>query len=266
MVFVLLQVMALSVYVSFMSFPRSQYLTSASIVTGNILVAKNEVTKLFSLAEENRKLQAENLKLRKQLPNSFLQLDRETVKINDTNFLQQYEYIPCEVINSTFDKRNNFFTLNIGRTQGVKKDMGVFSDKGIVGVVHYAGEHFSVVKSVLTKDINIDVMVEKTGAYGLLKWDAKHPCFGNIEGISNDMKVKKWLKVVTRGGSAMFPKGLPVGKISSIGTVEGKPLWDIKILFAEDYRKIQGVYVIKNLLKAEQDSVETQIPNEVIEE
>lgn len=260
MVFVVLQAMALSVYVSFMSFPRSQYLTSASIVNGNILVARNEVSKLFNLSKENRKLQQQNLKLRAQLPHSFLQIDRKLVKIDDTTFLQQYEYVPGTIINSTFDKRNNYFTLNIGRAQGVGKDMGVFSDKGVVGVVHYAGEHFSVVKSVLTQDINIDVMVEKTGAFGLLKWDGAHARFGNVEGISNDMKVKKWLKVVTRGGSGIFPRGLPVGKIAKIGTVEGKPLWNIKILYAEDYRSIQGVYVIKNLLKKEQERIESLIP------
>ena len=265
LVFALLQIVAFSLYFSFMSFPRSQYLTSASIVSGNILTARNKVTKLFSLSEENRKLQRQNVKLRNQLPHSFARVGRRGYKIDDTLFHQQYKYLPATVINSTHDKVNNYFTLDIGKKQGVKRGMGVFSDLGIVGIIHTSSAHFSVVKSVLTKDINLDVMVEKSGAYGLLKWDARSPRIGQVSGISNDTKIAKWTRVVTRGGSGIFPRGLPVGKISKIGTVEGKPLWEVDILFSENYRNIQGVYVVKNLLKTEQKKLEAKIPDEPIQ-
>lgn len=138
--------------------------------------------------------------------------------------------------------------------------MGVFTDNGIVGIIHNVSAHFSVVKSVLTEAINIDVMVESTGTFGMLKWDGKDARIGSITGISNDIKVKKWSKVVTRGGSGIFPRGLPVGKISNLKPVEGKPLWDISLLYSEDYRKIQRVYVAKNIMKDEQLKLESLIP------
>ncbi len=265
LLFIGLQSLSLYIYFTFLSFPKTQIITSTNFVTGKILLAKNDVTKLFNLSNTNLKLQQENIKLRQKNPISLIQITRKSVKIDDTLFHQQYEYIPATVINSTFDKRNNYFTLNVGSLQGIKRDMGVFSDAGVVGVVHFVSEHFSIVKSVLTKDINIDVMVEKTDVHGLLKWDGTHARFGKITGISNDLRIKKWRKVVTRGGSAMFPKGIPVGKVSSIASIEGQPLWDVTILFSEDYRKIQRVYVIKNLLKTEQEKIESQIPEDIIE-
>jgi rod shape-determining protein MreC len=144
--------------------------------------------------------------------------------------------------------------------------MGVFSNKGIVGIIHNVSDHFAVVKSVLTKDINIDVMVENNGVYGLLKWDGNNSKIGTISSISNDLPLKKWSKIVTRGGSGIFPRGLPVGKIKKIGTVEGKPLWDVEIYYSEDYRKLQNVYVIKNLLLQEQKKIESLIPEDTDEE
>jgi rod shape-determining protein MreC len=69
--------------------------------------------------------------------------------------------------------------------------MGVFSNKGIVGIIHNVSDHFAVVKSVLTEDINIDVMVEKNGVFGLLKWNGKNPKIGTISSISNDLTLKK---------------------------------------------------------------------------
>ena len=113
--FALLQGFALSIYFTFVHFPRSQYLTTASAVSGSILEVRNDVTKHFDLSENNTNLQKQNIALMDSLPSSFIQLDNGLVKIDDTLFQQQYEYIPAIVINSTHDKRNNYFTLNSTR-------------------------------------------------------------------------------------------------------------------------------------------------------
>jgi rod shape-determining protein MreC len=262
LVFVLLQVISLSTYFSFLQYPRAQYLTSASSISGSILKARFDLTKHFNLSKNNIKLQEENIALRKKQPMSFIRMQNGLVRINDTLFDQQYEYIPATVINSTLTKRNNYFTLNVGYAQGVKRGMGVFSENGIVGIIHNSSKHFAVVKSVLTENINIDVMVEPLGLFGLMKWDGGDPRFGNITGISNDLKLKKWLKVVTRGGSGIFPRGLTVGHIAKLKPVEGKPLWDVVIKYSEDYRTLQHVYVIRNLLSEEQHQLEVGVPND----
>lgn len=260
--FALLQGIALSTYFTYLSFPRSQYLTTASAISGQLLTYSNNVTKHFQLPYNNRKLQYENIQLRQRLPESFIKVQGALFKIDDTLQRQQYEYIPAVVINSTVNKRNNYFTLSSGKSSGIYRGMGVFSNKGIVGIIHNVSDHYAVVKSVLTEDINIDVMVEKNGIFGLLKWNGKNPKIGTISSISNDLTLKKWSKIVTRGGSGIFPRGLPVGKIKSLKTVEGKPLWDVEIYYSEDYRKIQNVYVIKNLMLHEQKELEKKIPSD----
>ena len=262
LLFVLLQVFALSNYFSSLNFPRSQYLTTASAVAGSFLSIEYEFIKHWNLSSNNENLQKENIRLRKESPNSFIKLNNGIVKINDTLYKQQYDYLPAVVINSSYDKRNNYFTLNIGSAQGVKRGDGVFSDKGIVGVIHNTSANYAVVKSVLTADINLDVMIENSGAFGLLKWNGKNSRIGSIDGISNDIKIKKWSNVVTRGGSGIFPRGIMVGKISNLGTVEGKPLWDVSLLYSEDYRKIQNVYIVKNLFQEEQSILEKTIPED----
>ncbi|MBP6090568.1 MAG: rod shape-determining protein MreC [Crocinitomicaceae bacterium] len=261
-VFVVLQIIAMSTYFSFLNFPRTQYLTSASSLNASFLETKHSFTKHFNLVHNNYLLQLENIALRKKLPQSYHQLQHGYVKIDDTLYKQQYTYTPALVINSTCTKENNYFTLDIGKDHGIHRGMGVFSDKGIVGVIHKTSDHYSIVKSVLTENINVDVMIEPIGLFGLLKWDGKDPRRGTIAGISNDMKIKRWSKVVTRGGSGIFPRGLNVGKIEALKSVEGKPIWDVVLRFSEDYRKIQRVYVIKNLLQEEQFKLEESIPQD----
>lgn len=262
LIFALLQIFALSTYFSFLYFPRTQYLTTASVVSGKVLQVQNDVTKHFNLSKNNWALQAENIKLRSKLPVSFHRLQNGLVTIDDTLFEQQYTYTPATVINSTTTRFNNYFTLDIGTAQGIKRGMGVFSNKGIVGIIHNASKHFSVVKSVLTENINVDVIIEPKGVFGLLKWDARDARFGIVSGVSNDFKIKKWSKVVTRGGSGLFPRGLMVGRVYKLEHVEGKPLWNIVIKFSEDYRSLQRVYVIKNLMLEEQKALELTIPED----
>lgn len=264
LVFALLQGIALSVYVTLSEYPKSQYLTSASAISGTVHSMSREVTKHFALDANNQALQKENIRLRALLKESGVPLSKANGTktsqyiIDDTSYIQQYEYIPAIIIKSTHHKVNNYFTLNIGSEHGVERDMGVISDKGVIGVIHSTSKYFSVVKSVLTEAINIDIMIEKSGQFGLLKWNGRDPRYGMMYGVSNDTDIKLWSKVVTRGGGGMFPRGLPVGKISKSETIEGQPLWDLTLQFSEDYRTVQNVYVIKNLLKAEQQELENQ--------
>jgi rod shape-determining protein MreC len=266
--FALLQGIALTFYFTFISFPRAQWMTTASTVTGTMLEYRNDITKHFNLSKNNTWLQTENIRLRNMLKQSRISMENKTgndsslVRINDTLWKQQYDFVAATIINSTYDKRNNYFTLNVGKAQGVERGMGVFRDDGVIGVVHNSNTHYSVVKSCLTKDINVDVLIEGSGEFGILKWDGKDPRYGSMTGVSNDLTIKKGSKVITRGGAGIYPRGIPVGVITKTEVVEGQPLWDITVKFSVDFRKVQRAYVIKNLLRDEQKDLEANVPTE----
>lgn len=266
LVFVLLQVVALSAYVQYSDFARLQVFSSASMINGRIYTVRNSVTKHFNLEATNRKLEWENARLREKLKDSNYKIDRELVQIEDTSYHQQYLYLAATVINNTYDKRNNYMTIDIGRNHGIKKGWGVISSKGVVGIVHLVGDSYSVVKTILSKNINVDVSMRDGGAFGLLKWDAVNSKICQVTGISNDITIKKFTKVITRGGSGIFPRGIPVGVITKRKSIEGKPLWDLQVRIAEDFRTIQHVYVIQNVMLDELRELEGKIPPDKEEE
>nr|WP_294859974.1 rod shape-determining protein MreC [uncultured Fluviicola sp.] len=266
LVFVLLQIVALSAYIQYSEFARLQVFSSASKINGGLFTVRNSVTQHFNLENTNRKLEWENARLREKLKGSNYKIDRELIQIEDTNYHQQYLYVPASVINNTYDKRNNYMTIDIGSNHGIKKGLGVISSKGVVGIVHLVGEKYSVVKTILSKNINVDVSMRDGGAFGLLKWDGINPKICQVAGISNDISIKKFTKVITRGGSGIYPKGIPVGVITKRKSIEGKPLWDLQVRIAEDFRTIQHVYVIKNVLLDELRELEGKIPPDKEEE
>lgn len=255
--FAVLQFIALSTYFTYSSFPNSQYLTTANNVSGSLWKTHQEFTKYINLGASNRDLSFANKRLREKLPESFLRLDFGNVKIEDTLYKTQYLYTPAVVINSTHDKANNYLTLSIGSRQGIKRGMGVISDQGVVGIVFKVSSHYSLVKSILSTNPNIDVMLVEDGSFGLLKWTVRNARFANLSGISNDQPIKRWGKVITRGGGGIFPRGIEVGKVFKALPIEGRAQWDVQILLTTNFKKIQNVYVIKNLLLNEQQKLES---------
>ena len=245
-----------------MSVPKSNFFTTASYVSGVLFEIEHTVTKHFNLEENNLNLQKENLLLRKQIPSFLYKENPDSLFKKDSSYQQQYSYIPSTIINSTTTKRNNFFTLNVGKKQGVERGMGVFASKGVVGIIHNSSNHFSLVKSVLTSDINIDVMIDGIGAFGLLKWDGKDPRVATVYGITNDIQVPIGSEAITRGGGGIFPKGISVGKVKSVKSFEGKPVWRIQIELSEKYASLENVYVLKNLFIEEFSSLQNEIQSQ----
>lgn len=260
--FAVLQAICLMLYVQFVAYPKSVYLSTASGINGSVQRWEGNLTSHFNLEQNNRALRVENAQLRKRVFSNFYQRNRATVSIKDTVYDQQYSYIPAKIIHASSTLRNNYFTIDVGSIQGIKKNMGVISPNGVVGIIFKVGAHFSLVKSVLTQDINLDVFIGKTGPRGILKWDGFSSRKGIVTGVSSDIPVKKNKSIYTLGASGIFPKGIKIGTVIEKKRVEDQALWEIEVLFSEDYRTLQSVYVVNALLIKELQQLQLEIPEE----
>ena len=258
LVFVFLQFFALNTYIKSLDYPESAFINSTWSITSRFMEWKSDFYYFINLKHNNRKLQKENIELKEKLKQNSIEVTTDTLSIVDTIYKQRYTYIPANIINSTISRRNNYFTLNIGKAQGVEIGQGVVSPNGIVGITYSVSENFCLVKSVLSKAINIAVEIEPNHFFGFLEWDGSSPLFGIVSGVSNDVFIEKNNIIKTRGGH-LFPKGINIGKVTSVEVVEGKPEWRIFFTFSEDYRKIQNVYVVKDLFDEEQSDIEKTV-------
>jgi rod shape-determining protein MreC len=259
LVFLVLQIIALGSFFSWMSYPRTKFFNTSSVITGGILSWKHEVTKYITLSDANQRLQKDIIALRKEMPESYINIDTKTSLINDTLYEQAFRYIPATVINSSQQHKNNYFTIDAGRLKGISSKMGVVSSVGVVGIVYDVSDHFAVVKSILTENINFSAYIEGSTAFGILKYLDNDPRRVSLTGISNDITLKRGSLVKTRGSSGYFPKGLTIGKIDVMEPVEGKPLWDIKIRLSQDMRKVHHVFVVENILGEELEKLQGKV-------
>lgn len=259
LVFVMLQLVALGSYFSFMTFPRTKFFNTSNRVAGTLLSWEREVTKYIYLDEANRVLMNENALLSKKIPKNYISVDPKTSIIRDTIHELSYVRIPATVINSSFSRKNNYFTINAGSEKGVKKKMGVISSEGVVGIVYDVSSHYAVVKSILTTTINISAYLEGSNAHGLIKYLENDPRRVSLTGLSNDIKISKGSRVFARGSGGYFPHGEQIGVVENLEPIEGKPMWNITVRLSQDMRKLRYVYVIKNIFQEELNKLQGNI-------
>lgn len=259
LLFFVLQLFVLGLFFNSKNYHKAQLFNTSSELIGWFVEKKHNITKHFSLSDANKQLSEENAGFLDMLPESFYQLQGDLWYINDKLYKQQYERISAEVINSTTNNRDNYFTLNKGAAGGIKKGMGVTSKDGIVGFVTDVSDYYAIVKTVLSEDINIPVKLKKNDEHWLLKWDGFSDEIAQVNGVNRDIDIAVGDTIVTRGGNGMFPVGVPVGIVKELISKDGKQTWDVNIFLAVNFSAVNYVYAINNLFQAEQAELEDRI-------
>ncbi len=257
LIFFFLQVFILGLFFNSKNYHKATFSNSSNALSGWMLEKRHHISKHFNLEAENDSLAKFNSDLLKKLPQSFYHLQNQIFSIDDTIYEQQYDYMAATVINSTTNKRNNYITINKGTLQGVEKEMGVVCEGGIVGFVVDVSPHYAVVKTILSEKVNISVKLkEQPGVRGQIKWDGKDNHYCQLHGVTSDTRIDDFSTVVTRGSKGIFPEGIDIGTITEKIEKNGSLTLDIDVKLSTPFHSIYTVYLVKNLLKHEQLSLE----------
>tara|TARA_R110002049_G_scaffold171475_2_gene337999 strand:+ start:1230 stop:2072 length:843 start_codon:yes stop_codon:yes gene_type:complete len=237
-------------------YQRSEFLNSSNAATGSFYQMVNNATQYFELADINEQLAAENALLRSQLTGSKIEIFGKNFIINDTVYQQLYSYNEATVISNTVNKANNYITLDKGTLAGVKEGMGVIGPQGIVGIVKTVSTRFSSVMTVLHSQSKISVKLKDQRYLGSLVWDGKDYQYGQLIDIPKNASIMLGDTIISSGYSSIFPSGINLATITNIEKPEGNNFYAITVKFINDFNKIEKVYVVKNVLREEQDEVE----------
>jgi rod shape-determining protein MreC len=254
--FFALEVAAFIVIYRFNNYQKASFVNYTTGVTSSFYTAVSNTNEYFNLRTVNDSLQAENARLHSQLITSYYKNSFNATLVNDTVYRQQYEYIPAQVVNNSVTKRNNYITLNRGRLHGIEPEMGVISDNGIVGIVMNVSDHYCTVLSLLNNNCKISARIEKNGAFGSLVWEGDDPKFATLKDVNKHVPLMVNDKIITSNFSTIFPEGIPIGKIYAHSLDAGDNFHRIKIELNTDFSTVSTVYVIRNLLKQEQQQLE----------
>ena len=238
------------------SYQGTRFINSANKIAGTVYEANNSLHDYLRLKDQNEDLSRKNTELLNASLSSYMKVPVGETVINDTLYRQQYVYTYAKVVNNSTNRESNYFTLNKGRLQGIKPDMAVITNTGVAGVVKDVSDNFSSVMSLLHHDMKISSKLKRDGSFGPLAWDGRDFRYAMLTDIPTHVRMKPGDTVVTSAYSATFPEGIMVGTVDSYEQRPGDHFLTVKVRLSTDFKKLGYVYVVNNILKAEQDSLE----------
>ena len=245
--FFILEVVSLILLVNSYSYHQSVAFNITREVSGKIFNSYSNITDYLALKQENKRLVAENARLRNQLSTSFLITDTCTVFKDSL-----YRSISAKVISTSVSKSSNYIMVNKGRRHGVQMEMAAVSSDGIAGFVVGISEHYSYIMSTLHKNTRISASIVNNGQLVNVIWPGKNYTEGLVIDIPSHVHLVEGDTLVTSGNSMIFPQGIIIGTIIEQLESENKGLGNASLKFATDFNSLKNVYIIKNLMKEEQ--------------
>lgn len=254
LLFLLLFSIALSLTINAHSYHKSKFLNSSNTISGLVYGGFNSISKYFGLAKKNTILTEENTALKEQLYNLQAQIQSASTE----NFNTQYLVTAAQVYKNSYNKSNNYLTLNKGKKDSVAVDFGVVTSKGILGIVDKVSSRYCNVQSILSKKSSINAKLKNSNHIGSLTWNGKSVQHTQLEYISTFAPIKVGDTVVTGGQSAIFPKGIGIGTIASFNTQNNDDSYSIEVKLFNDMTNLASAYIINNTHKAELQALQNQ--------
>lgn len=269
LLFFILQVFAIVLIYTNMSYPRFVMGTHGKAVVGPVYKVWHSLVKHFSLEAENEALLAQNEKLMRDLSESFIMADDSIYTVEEkigrgrrARTVRMYEYMQAHVIYNTIHKKNNYLLLDKGADDGIEVDMAVISPEGVVGVVNDVSEHFSSAISILHPDSRISARVLPADQVGTVLWDEMDSEHAYLHDIPQHWPISLGDTVVTSGFSNVFPKDVMVGTVAEVAKNAQTNFYTLKIRLSTNFSRLNTIYLVRNLYKSELDTLKSRFKDE----
>lgn len=266
--FLLLEIISLTLIYHNSAYQRNIMLSTANVVTANIVSVTGSVSSYLNLRDQNKELLERNVQLEMkllQLQDRLDMMTADTVTFRgfaaDSTRQFPYDYIQAKVVNNSVTYLSNYITINKGRQDGIAPDMGVVSDRGAVGIVSTVSEHYSVVIPLLNPKSRLSCKVLGSSHFGPMRWDGRSTRYANLDELPRHVEFQTGDTIVTSGYSAFFPEGIMVGFVSSFEKQRDDNFYSLKVELVTDFHRLNHVMVIKNFNQDEQRQVEKEAKN-----
>lgn len=228
----------------------------------------DEGASYLKLKQVNEELVAQNKVLMEKVYGKGAANNPSFRKVHDTvGGGQIYTFVDGDIVFNSINRKDNYFTVNRGKRDGVFPKMGVMAPNGIAGIVINTTDQYSLVQSVLSVNkIRINASLKNSGYFGTMTWRGDNSRIMHLADIPKYVPLKVGDTVVTDGKSAIFPQGIMIGTVSGYEVDSKTGFWDIAVELRAKIGTLNKVYIVKNLKKAEvqkiQDTLQATIDRE----
>lgn len=202
-----------------------------------------------NLKNENKELKDKNSELEQSLRElENVKSENETLKeyLNLTDKYGEYKTISGYVINKDISNYSKTVIINIGKKDGVEKNMTVIADEGLVGEVVSVTDNTSKVRTIIDTSSSISCLMSANKDSVICKGTLGSNTELKAMYIPTDANIVQGDSIDTSGLGGIYPKGIHVGTVKKIVTTQNITDRYADIETAVDFNKLNTVLVIKN--------------------
>lgn len=258
--FFLLEAVSFILLFRFNSYQGSVWYTAANHTAATVNNLYYEVMTYLNLGDVNGRLTHQNTLLTQE--NAYLrtrlgELSHQPTptELNVRQTLANYKLLDAVVVSNSTKKTNNYIVIDKGSSDGVRPEMGVVGGGGVVGIVYLTGPHYSLVIPVTNHKSSISCRVRGLGYFGYLQWSGEKLLHAYVNDIPRYAKIKKGAIVETSGYSAVFPPGIFIGRVNSVGNSPDGQSYRLDITLGTDFATLRNVCVVMTPYQAEIDTL-----------
>ncbi len=204
---------------------------------------------LVDVKRDNERLRIENDRLRDETRLLRVQA-RENERLRDLLQLRQRlggDTIAAEVIAKDISPFFRVLRVRVdrGARDRVRPGMPVVSAKGLVGQVRRTSGRHSDVLLTVDQESAIDVVVQRTGARGMLRGTGdsnRYLC--RIEYLRRQEEVEVGDEVYTSGLGRRFPASILVGRVTRVGRQEFGLYQEVEVTPSVDFSQLDEVLIL----------------------
>ena len=231
---------------------RQWFMRGIMAVDASILGGAGDIRNYFNLRKANDSLAKENSALRERLYSLAPTMPEDTG--SKAGERPGFTLIPARIAKGTVNKQHNYFILDKGKADGIEPQMGVITNKAVIGITEAVSEHYSYVISFLSPGISISARLGHSGIVGTLQWTGEGSRHAVLRQIPLHTEIVKGDTVYTSGFSNLYPPDIPLGTVTGTTIVDGASInADIRLL--QEFRGLEYVEIVRNEAKAEVDSL-----------
>lgn len=200
------------------------------------------VRDLLALQEENHRLKLQSIQ--------WEETARENARLTlALNLPRQMPWHPrlARVVGREPANWWKYVRISLGSRDGVTNNMPVISAEGLVGRISEVGYTHSQVVLLGDSDCRVSVLVEETRDHGVIAPAESGPVDNTIvdlKFLSRNSLLKPGQRVVTSGLGLLFPKGIVVGQIADVRTVQFGLYQEARVSLAANLNGLEEVWVI----------------------
>ena len=210
----------------------------------------------FQLRNENRVLREQNLTLSEELIR-LREARQENVHLRQLLALKEqspFTYISASVVGKTLNLLQNTITIDAGRDEGVKPNMPIVTDEGLVGRVISTSPGYAIGQILWNKDFRASAKVERDRVDGILQWEGGEHL--SLRNVAKTLDVQVGDVVVTSEYSALYPAGIKIGVVSKTSQAPGALFQTIEISPSVDFSRLEQVFVVVHSPDSERVALE----------